>query len=94
MRYALALVLALLAGPAVAQHQCTTDDLVKPLIDQFEEHLMFQGVTKSGNLIEFFASKDRGTWTIVKQMDGLSCIVSFGDRWIPGPRNGPDDEGS
>ena len=94
MRCALALAIVLLAGPAAAQHQCTEDDLVKPLLDQFEERLMFQGVTKRGNLIELYASEDRGTWSIVKQINGLSCIVSFGEQWISGVSNEPDDEGS
>lgn len=56
-------------------------DLVADLDRDFDERLMFRGVTKLGNLVEVFTS-DRGSWTIlVDHPGGFSCVLSAGSSW-------------
>ena len=93
MRFALALVLALLAAPATAAPiLCTRSDVAKDLLDRYGEHLMFQGVTNGNNLIELYASRDGGTWTIVRKRNGINCLMLFGSDWLLGPGNKLDEE--
>ena len=60
MRFASALVLILLAAPATAQQiQCSPEDYAPELLRKYGEHLMFQGVTAQGNLMELYSSARR-----------------------------------
>ena len=93
MRLVLILALAaiLLASPSSAQSPCTLGDIGPALFQKYGEYLIFQGVATGGLLFEFYASPDRGTWTIVRQANGVSCMIAFGERWEPGTRN-PESE--
>lgn len=56
-------------------------DLVANLNRDFDERLMFRGVTKLGNLVEVFTSGE-GSWTIlVDHPGGFSCVLSAGSLW-------------
>ncbi len=56
-------------------------DLVADLDRDFDERLMFRGVTKLGNLVEVFTSGE-GSWTIlVDHPSGFSCVLSAGSLW-------------
>ena len=56
-------------------------DLVADLDRDFDERLMFRGVTKLGNLVEVFTSGG-GSWTIlVDHPSGFSCVLSAGSPW-------------
>ena len=56
-------------------------DLVADLDRDFDERLMFRGVTKLGNLVEVFTS-GAGSWTIlVDHPGGFSCVLSAGFPW-------------
>lgn len=88
-------VLALLAGVGVAftalpLHAAVSKgdmtcgsrhDLVADLDRNFDERLMFRGVTALGNLVEVFTSAE-GSWTIlVDHPGGFSCVLSAGFPW-------------
>jgi len=88
-------VLSLLAGvgtafTALPLHAATSKsdmicgsrrDLVADLDRDFDERLMFRGVTKLGNLVEVFTSGE-GSWTILlDHPGGFSCVLSAGSRW-------------
>lgn len=56
-------------------------DLVADLGRDFDERLMFRGVTALGNLVEVFTSGG-GSWTIlVDHPGGFSCVLSAGSPW-------------
>ena len=56
-------------------------DLVADLDRDFDERLMFRGVTKHRNLVEVFASS-KGSWTILlDHPGGFSCVLSAGSLW-------------
>lgn len=56
-------------------------ELVAVLDRDFDERLMFRGVTKLANLVEVFTS-DEGSWTIlVDHPGGFSCVLSAGSPW-------------
>ncbi len=55
--------------------------LVANLDRDFDEQLMFRGVTDLGNLVEVFTSGG-GSWTIlVDHPSGFSCVLSAGSPW-------------
>lgn len=55
--------------------------LVADLDRNFDEGLMFRGVTNLGNLVEVFTS-GKGSWTIlVDHPGGFSCVISAGSLW-------------
>ena len=56
------------------------------------EHLIFQGESANGQLLELHASPDRGTWTVVVWDDGLICVRAFGSKWALGIKSKPEEE--
>ena len=92
MRFVLALTAILLASPSSAQVQCALGDVGAELLQSYGEHLIFQGVTKDGTLLEIYASRDRGTWSVVEQINGLSCLMFFGESWEPATNSEPEEE--
>ena len=52
----------------------------------------WQGVTADGSLIELYLS-ERGTWTIVQTMGGVTCARADGVDWLlPPPPQAPEEE--
>lgn len=76
----LALVLALIGSPAVAQMQCGGyADAAAHLATEFGEALTVQGIDGAGNVVAMFANPDTGTWTaFIVYPDGTACMVAAG----------------
>lgn len=99
MRAIIAATLAILASPALAQDMCGPyDAIAKELSATYAERRIAQAITLvpvkdpvSGQvigaeqaLVELWASKDGGTFTILRvQQDGKACIVLDGATWTP-----------
>ncbi len=53
--------------------------LVAALTERYEERQVSIGLQNNGRLLEVFASKRTGTWTILStQANGKSCIIAVG----------------
>lgn len=77
------LALALPAAAAQAETVCMpASEMQASLIDWYGE----QPVTApSENREQMWASKDSGTWTLVKTLaDGNACVLAQGDDWMGG----------
>ena len=92
MRFVLALAAILLATPISAQTQCMSEEVAAAFFWRHGEHLLFQGETENGLLLELHASPDRGTWTVVVWDDELICVRAFGSKWAPGIKSKPEEE--
>jgi hypothetical protein len=83
MRSALAGVLvALLAGPAMAQQPCyTRASAIDGLAQKYQEQPVGMGLTDVG-LVEVLASEDGATWTmIITAPNGCTKFVGAGTNW-------------
>jgi len=105
MRFALpilaaTLVAGLCAVPAAAQQNqqqmrmpChDSGEIHKQLSRKYDEAPVAFGLQTNGNLLQIYASKDTGTWTVVSTSPaGLSCIVAAGKSWesLPLIKEGP-----
>ena len=81
-RVAYALALALVASPALAQQQMCAPiaQMTERLSQAFGEHLAAGGLTTAGRLLQVYANREKGTWTVtVTTPDGVSCLVSSGE---------------
>lgn len=57
-------------------------EIAKQLNSKYDEAPVAFGVQSNGNLLQVYASKDQGTWTVVSTTPtGVSCIVAAGKRW-------------
>lgn len=105
MRFALPILAAALAAglfavPAAAQQNqpqtrmpChDSGEIHKQLSRKYAEAPVAFGLQTNGNLLQVYASKDTGTWTVVSTSPaGLSCIVAAGKSWesLPLIKEGP-----
>lgn len=67
-------------------------EIKKQLSRKYDEAPVAFGLQTNGNLLQIYASKDSGTWTVVSTTPaGLSCIVAAGQRWenLPEVEDGP-----
>jgi len=85
---------ALLSLPANAQTvSCATRDAVVDKLTRLGEAQAGLGLNGSGQIMEIWASRNTGTWTIVMSWsDGRSCIMSYGESWtglIPDQQDAP-----
>lgn len=72
------------APPAHAQTCAPRASVVERLNIQFKETLTAQGLQNGNALIEIFASKDTGSFTVLMtNPNGVSCVVSTGSHWLP-----------
>lgn len=79
------------AGPAGAQQMppagmrmpChNASEIAKQLNSKYDESPVAFGLQSNGNLLQVYASDERGTWTVVSTTpNGLSCIVAAGKSW-------------
>jgi len=95
-----ALASGVFAGPAASQSQnqgvrmpChNAVEIAKQLSSKYDEAPVAFGVQSNGNLLQVYASEDKGTWTVVSTTPaGVSCIVAAGKSWenIPFEKDDP-----
>jgi len=79
----LALALAVLATPAVAEPVCgSRAEVVETLAGQFSETLMGAGLSQ-GVLLELWTAEGGKTWTlVVTSPEGKTCIATAGANWV------------
>lgn len=68
------------SGPAFAGTACgPRDDVLAQLSDNFGENRQAIGLAGNNALMEFFASPDSGSWTILMtRPDGTTCAIAAG----------------
>lgn len=92
--FALSLGLAalLLAPPARAQPSCAAHQTIADqLATRFGETRHSMGLAADATVMELYASRDTGTWTLTVTLpNGLTCLVAAGDHFetIPTPASG------
>ena len=67
-------------------------EIAKQLDSKYDEAPVAFGLQSNGNLLQVYASNEKGTWTVVSTTPGgLSCIVAAGKRWeaLPEIKNDP-----
>ncbi len=68
------------AGMRMPCHDAT--EIAKQLSNKYSEAPVAFGLQSNGNLLQVYASMDKGTWTVVSTTPaGLSCIVAAGRSW-------------
>lgn len=78
---ALALALASMAGPGLAEGAACAprDVVVQRLADAYGETRRSMGLAAHGAVVEVFASDSSGSWTItVTGTDGITCLIAAG----------------
>ena len=74
-----------LAAPAAATPEppCgKTAEIAKHLADKYHEVPVAFGLQSNGHLLQFYASPETETWTVVNAMpNGTACILSTGTGW-------------
>lgn len=88
------LAVALLhASPGQAAMPChDAAEIAKQLSSKYEEAPVAFGLQSNGNLLQVYASEEKGTWTVVSTTpNGTSCIVAAGEKWhsLPPISNDP-----
>lgn len=57
-------------------------EIAKQLSNKYDEAPVAFGLQSNGNLLQVYASEEKGTWTVVSTTPaGMSCIVAAGKRW-------------
>lgn len=67
-------------------------EIAKQLSNKYEEAPVAFGLQSNGNLLQVYASEQKGTWTVVSTTPaGMSCIVAAGKRWesLPAIKSDP-----
>lgn len=67
-------------------------EIAKQLNRKYDEAPVALGLQTNGNLLQVYASKGTGTWTVVSTTPaGMSCIVAAGKSWenLPQISNDP-----
>lgn len=83
-----AVLTALTSFPAAAEMACgVRDEIVSKLGDEFDEKRVGMGLGHDGQVVEVFASRDSGTWTmLVTYPTGQTCLYGAGEAWqTPAP---------
>ncbi len=80
-------LLALAAAPAAAQGAATCADhatMVRTLAERWGESRQSIGLDDANAVVELFASRETGTWTLtVTRPGGPTCMVAAGRAWEP-----------
>lgn len=75
----LTLALACLSSAAAAGTCAPREIVVDELADQFGETRQSIGLGSQGSVVEVFASRETGTWTItVTTAQGMTCLIAAG----------------
>lgn len=81
----IAIALDALASAAGAQVHALCGDraaFVQQLEESYGETRVGVGVDRSGPIVEIFANRETGTWTLmITRADGVSCLIAAGDAW-------------
>jgi hypothetical protein len=78
------------ANPRMPCHDAT--EIAKQLSNKYDEAPVAFGLQSNGNLLQVYASEQKGTWTVVSTTPaGMSCIVAAGKRWesLPAIKSDP-----
>jgi hypothetical protein len=69
--------------PAAMHMPChNATEIAKQLNSRYDESPVAFGLQSNGNLLQVYASEEKGTWTVVSTTpNGLSCIVAAGKSW-------------
>jgi hypothetical protein len=69
--------------PPGAQAPCSAyTEIARQLGARYEETPVSLGLQANGNLLQVFASKASGTWTIVSTApNGFACVVAVDEHW-------------
>jgi hypothetical protein len=68
------------SNPRMPCHNAT--EIAKQLSNKYAEAPVAFGLQSNGNLLQVYASEEKGTWTVVSTSPtGMSCIVAAGKRW-------------
>lgn len=72
------------SGPAAAQSLSRPRaEILKILGENYAEVPVEIGLTRAGEVIELFTSRDGSTWSlVVTSPDGLSRVVASGENWL------------
>ena len=103
MRFAVRLLAAaavvFAAVPAAAEAEQQTrrpchdyGEIHKQLSKKYDEAPVAFGLQTNGNLLQIYASEDKGTWTVISTSPaGLACIVAAGKSWeaLPFKKDSP-----
>jgi hypothetical protein len=67
-------------GMRMPCHNAT--EIAQQLNSKYDEAPVAFGLQSNGNLLQVYASENKGTWTVVSTTpQGMSCIVAAGKRW-------------
>jgi hypothetical protein len=81
------------AAPGTERYLCDTrETVVKELSGQFHEQPIATGLQGNGTLLEVFASRETGSWTVLITMPtGVTCLALAGDSFemLPPQADGP-----
>lgn len=72
------------AGQAFGQAaQCADhSQIIVRLAERYGETRQGVGLGQNNSIVEIYASRDTGTWTILVTMpDGIACLVASGEAW-------------
>lgn len=67
-------------------------EIAKELGERYEEAPVSLGLQSNGNLVQVFASKRSGTWTLLSTTPaGFACVIAAGKGWesIPFDKEDP-----
>lgn len=57
-------------------------EIAEHLSAKFDEMPIAFGLQSNGNMLQVYASEEKGTWTVVSTTPtGMSCIVATGEGW-------------
>ncbi len=79
--------MACTAPPVQAQVACAARNVVTSRLEAiYDERLRLTGLESAERIVEFWASDQTGTWTILlTNADGTSCVAASGDAWAEYP---------
>ena len=79
----LALALAMIATPALAERQCAGHTMIADaLAKNFSEVRRSIGLAQDNTVMELYASDKTGTWTLTVTMpSGMTCLVAAGSNF-------------
>lgn len=84
---AIGLLLVLGTGSAIATEPSAPpclayDQAAAHLSKQYAERPVGVGLKTDGNVLQIFASRKTGTWTLLSiRPDGTSCVIAAGQHW-------------
>lgn len=78
MRHIIAAAIIVLAPLPAAAAVCTDTDPAIMLNEKYGESALFTGTT-AGHKMTFYVDLFDGSWTVIMEKDGTSCLVASGE---------------